>query len=149
MVYFIQAGEDGPIKIGFAKSVVGIKKRLAGFQTCHAQTLHLLGYVEGSRDEEAEYHALFASSRLRGEWFSPTPHLLQVASDRDWARAELDAFQCRKRLRDWGLVDYHGRLTQQGFEYVATLEYRIVLDGYELENAKDRAEQYVEAVESA
>ena len=67
-VYFIQAGEDGPIKIGFSKDV---ESRLTDLQVASPEELRLLRTIEGTKEDEAHVHYLFSSYRLRGEWFEP------------------------------------------------------------------------------
>ena len=75
-VYFIQAGDGGPVKIGIADDVAS---RLASLQTgCPAQ-LKILRLVRGDRPTEIEMHIRFARQRLRGEWFSFDPEMLSVA----------------------------------------------------------------------
>ena len=71
-VYFIQAGEGGPIKIGVAKDV---EKRLKGLQTASPKTLVLLASipVRGSIKAyamERDFHFRLSGYRIRGEWFS-------------------------------------------------------------------------------
>lgn len=72
-VYFIQAGEDGPIKIGRTNDVPG---RLAGLQVGNHVPLRLL--VATERAAESDLHALFEPYHIRGEWFSPCVELLDV-----------------------------------------------------------------------
>jgi hypothetical protein len=66
-VYFIRAGEDGPVKIGHARDP---RRRLAMLQTGNAAPLAIIRLVEGGREEEAAAHAQFAVARLSGEWFA-------------------------------------------------------------------------------
>lgn len=66
MVYFIQQGTDGPIKIGKADRPF---QRLVELQTAHADELRLLGVLRGGLDLEAELQARFADGHIRGEWF--------------------------------------------------------------------------------
>lgn len=73
-VYFIQAGEGGPIKIGTA---ISPEKRLKQHQTSSHDTLVLLGVRPGDCGLEAELHHRFCEHRLRGEWFAPHPAILQ------------------------------------------------------------------------
>lgn len=75
-VYFIQAMGGGPIKIGSAADVTG---RLQMLQTGSPVRLQVLAVIPGA-DECGEFalHAQFAESRLHGEWFQPTPELLDV-----------------------------------------------------------------------
>lgn len=71
-VYFIQAGEDGPIKIGVATEPF---KRLAELQTGNPARLRIVAIVEGDTGMERALHDRFAEHRLEGEWFKPT-HIL-------------------------------------------------------------------------
>lgn len=71
-VYFI-ADEDGYIKIGHARNVLS---RLASLQTASRQNLRLVATTSGSQADERALHARFASDRVRGEWFRPSPALL-------------------------------------------------------------------------
>lgn len=66
VVYFIQAGQHGPIKIGVASNV---RKRLAALQTGHHTSLRIIGTVPGDAALERELHQRFAAHRIRGEWF--------------------------------------------------------------------------------
>lgn len=72
-VYFAQRGADGPIKIGVSGSV---KTRVSALQTAVAEPVHLLASIVGDRHIEAALHERFRSSRLKGEWFSPSSELL-------------------------------------------------------------------------
>lgn len=65
-VYFIQAGDNGPVKIGRAKDPV---RRLAQIQTGSHDELHLRAIVPGASREERKMHHRFAEARIRGEWF--------------------------------------------------------------------------------
>ena len=76
MIYFIQAGKDGPIKIGYSHSDNGVKSRLSALQTSNHSNLFLLKITKGNLDYEKRLHLMFDDSRLRGEWFSPTVDLL-------------------------------------------------------------------------
>lgn len=75
-LYFIQAGEDGPIKIGITRNP---EVRLANLQVSHFETLHVRAICAGGSELETELHAHFASGRLRGEWFkADTPGLAEL-----------------------------------------------------------------------
>lgn len=89
-VYFVQRGEDGPIKIGRSRNVVS---RLSSLRGSCPDPLRLLGTLdEGSGVEESTIHARFDSARVRrrGEWFKPVPELLSFivayATNEDEAR---------------------------------------------------------------
>lgn len=70
MIYFIQAGKNGAIKIGYTES--DISGRVASLQTASPEELHLLGSMEGDIQKESELHEKFADNHIRGEWFKPT-----------------------------------------------------------------------------
>lgn len=73
-VYFVQCGEDGPIKIGTAKD---LRMRLSSLQIGCPYELRLLGAREGDMLTESELHRRFARYRIRGEWFEPSEGLLR------------------------------------------------------------------------
>ena len=72
-VYFIQAGDGGPIKIGRAVDVI---RRLHGLQAASWEELRLLSATGAVT--EREMHQRFASLRIRGEWFKPSVELLEL-----------------------------------------------------------------------
>lgn len=72
MIYFIQAGEDGPIKIGCSDH---LQSRMRNLQSYHYQELNLLGTMPGNVDTERKLHLRFAADRVRGEWFQPIPEI--------------------------------------------------------------------------
>lgn len=87
-VYFIQAGDGGPIKIGVARNV---RQRLRLLQVGNAHRLTLLGVHPGGVNQERRLHRLFGDARISGEWFEPTAELLEFVQThvvRDWWRAE-------------------------------------------------------------
>lgn len=77
-VYFIQAVNGGPIKIGIAYSP---EERLAQIQNMSPVQLRILGVRRGGAQHEAELHKLFAASRLHGEWFEPSAELTRFIAD--------------------------------------------------------------------
>lgn len=77
-VYFIRAGDDGPIKIGVGGDPV---TRMANLQIGHHEPLTLLATLAGDAETEAEVHEAFARHRLRGEWFEPAPALLAFIAE--------------------------------------------------------------------
>lgn len=110
-VYFIQVGEDGPVKIGRSYDV---QQRLAGLQVSHHLKLHLR--CEVSRDPgdlsdeqtEALFHRKFEQYRLRGEWFSfegtlkvflgnPAPYDGKAALEAEAARLAVAAREAKLR----------------------------------------------------
>ncbi len=73
LVYFVQVGASGPVKIGIARDPAA---RLANLQTAHHETLEMRAITVGGAEQEVAYHRLFAEHRLRGEWFNPHANIL-------------------------------------------------------------------------
>ena len=80
MIYFIQAGEYGPVKIGFTDC--GIKKRIDQMQSGNHRKLNIIGYMFGTVKKEKELHKKFDEYRLLGEWFFASPELLSFILQR-------------------------------------------------------------------
>lgn len=78
MVYFVQEGDDGPIKIGVANDPFA---RLRECQVGNPRELNLLGVYVGGYPEERMLHRRFAAGRIRGEWFRPDTPGLQAVID--------------------------------------------------------------------
>ena len=72
-IYFIQQGDDGPIKVGYSTNP---EKRLKTLSTASPHSLHLLKVVEGDETLEKRIHTRFAEIRLGGEWLQATQDLL-------------------------------------------------------------------------
>lgn len=85
-LYFIQAGENGPVKIGVAKDTA---ERLRTLQQGNVETLHLRAARYLPNLFERLLHERFAADRIRGEWFAPSLGVL--ATMEEYAReAALD-----------------------------------------------------------
>lgn len=67
VTYFLQAGDDGPIKVGRTQWAT-LHSRIATLQCGCPQHLHLRSLIIG--DWEAAWHAILGGRRLRGEWFA-------------------------------------------------------------------------------
>lgn len=74
MIYFIQSGRGGPVKIGSASNV---SKRLKEMQVGNPCPLRLLGVMDLNHSTESELHDMFKGIRVRGEWYWPTLGLLE------------------------------------------------------------------------
>ena len=74
-VYFIQGVSGGPIKIGTSEDPY---VRMASLQVACHEKLRLLATTAGGKQREAELHARFAATRVRGEWFGPSDELLAL-----------------------------------------------------------------------
>jgi len=74
MIYFIQEGTEGPIKIGYTSK--SVRTRMATLQTASAQKLRLLATAEGTQKDESMLHARFSACHIKGEWFKPSVDLM-------------------------------------------------------------------------
>ena len=76
-IYFIQIGNDGPIKIGRTRDV---GKRIRSLQTGHHRELKVVHVESPPKGEslraERQFHSTFKDLRIRGEWFRPGPAIL-------------------------------------------------------------------------
>lgn len=75
-VYFIQAGDGGPIKIG--STTKHPRDRLAQLQCGNAEILRVVKLTPGAA-WESFFHQEFAKYRVRGEWYSA--EILDLMSD--------------------------------------------------------------------
>lgn len=75
--YFVRRGNDGPIKIGRAKSIA---KRVSQLLVSSPDPLVLLAVVP-QEDAESIMHDRFATDRLRGEWFAASNALLAFIAE--------------------------------------------------------------------
>lgn len=115
-VYFIQAENGGPIKIGYSTDP---EARVRALQPGHPERLVLRRSFPGGSLEEAALHRIFARYRLQGEWFSPVPLLAGLADAKaeDSERAEQEAWTAVERLRrhekPWTLYEERARQAVQ------------------------------------
>lgn len=75
-VYFMQAENGGPIKIGRAKDP---ERRLRGMQVGSPVRLVLRRKIWTHPSTETWLHHRFASDRLHGEWYRPTETIATIA----------------------------------------------------------------------
>jgi len=78
MIYFIQQGLNGPIKIGTTGDV---SMRLKNLQCANPCSLRLVGVVDGEVGEEEAIHARFKHRRIRGEWFKGSADLCKYIDE--------------------------------------------------------------------
>lgn len=74
MIYFIQQGNEGAIKIGTASDPT---ERLKELQTASPLGLLLLTSIPGDSEYEKKLHKKFEAYRTNGEWFHPAAELLE------------------------------------------------------------------------
>lgn len=94
MIYAIQAGLTGPVKIG--QTTGPVWRRLKTLQTANAEKLHGLAAWRALPGEEAFLHLAFDRYRLHGEWFRPEPDLLSLVT---WEGGEFCDWE--KLPADW------------------------------------------------
>jgi len=71
MIYVIQAGKNGPVKIGQTSGE--IKDRISQLQTGCPYELKLVWlFPKGTIEAEAQAHKDLEAERIRGEWFKPS-----------------------------------------------------------------------------
>jgi len=73
-IYFIEAGEGGPIKIGFSQNPWA---RLNDLQGASPQKYKIVATIKGTMRQESEWHNQFKSSCIDREWFTRTPELIK------------------------------------------------------------------------
>ena len=120
MIYFIQSGSDGPIKIGTSDDPLA---RIAQLQGANPRRLRFIGCGLGWPESEAGLLRQFAHLRTAGgaEWFEPAPELLECIADitrrdlpndlkRAWdenpevaLEAMLEYWTYQEKLDDWWL----------------------------------------------
>ncbi len=66
-VYFIQAGEDGPVKVGYTNGSVAT--RLSALQIGSHSDLRLLAVLRETQSYERYLHGIHRGQHIRGEWF--------------------------------------------------------------------------------
>jgi hypothetical protein len=75
IVYFIQVGLSGPIKIGWSK--LSVERRIKELQGANPDVLRCIGSINNSdQSKERELHELFHSLHILREWFRPGSELL-------------------------------------------------------------------------
>lgn len=79
IVYFVQMGKDGPVKIGYTDRP--LSQRLAGLQSANPYELWVIGWCRAPRSFEKALHERFARFRIRGEWFEPHAEILDLADE--------------------------------------------------------------------
>lgn len=81
IVYFLQAGDDGPIKIGYCARSDNFRMRIMSLQTGCPWPLTIRRIMEAKdrRITETELHERFSQFRLTGEWFAPCAELIELS----------------------------------------------------------------------
>lgn len=79
MIYFIQSGNNGPIKIGHTTK--NVEQRVRSLQTASPYPLKIIGLIEGDVTLEQIIHKKLSKFRLRGEWFKCKPEVLKLIEE--------------------------------------------------------------------
>lgn len=95
-IYFIQAGDAGPIKIGFTSGCP--LDRMANLQTGSPDELRLVAHARGTQEDERELHKRFAHLRMRGEWFQPKSELVEFIRGIQFAQRDEPPLQQAPQL---------------------------------------------------
>jgi hypothetical protein len=107
VVYFIQAGAGGCIKIGIASN---LQSRISCLQIGCPDMLVLLASVPGGAKEESFLHEHLRRHRVRGEWFKPAPEVLDAVESakqgrfpepRSYAPSPLGEFSHLRNIVGW------------------------------------------------
>lgn len=78
-IYFIQAQDAGPIKVGVTAD--DPRKRMVKIQSDCPWPVTLLGTIKGSVAQEKQIHLVLARWRTQGEWFEPHPIVLAAVAE--------------------------------------------------------------------
>lgn len=71
VVYFLQAGNDGPVKIG-RTTIESLQRRISTMQCGNPEPLLLRAlYHFSDEGSERRVHSIFRGFRFTGEWFTP------------------------------------------------------------------------------
>jgi DNA repair exonuclease SbcCD ATPase subunit len=82
LIYFIQQGLRGPIKIGLT-SDISLHKRLGDLSTGNPYCLRKVGSMKGGMGEEKKLHRKFGMDRMQGEWFKASVALCNFANSQN------------------------------------------------------------------
>jgi hypothetical protein len=74
-IYFIQAINGGPVKIGFS---ICPEKRMSELQTANPYKLDLIGSIKGNVFAEKKLHRHLIHARTFGEWFEPDEVVIET-----------------------------------------------------------------------
>lgn len=96
-VYFVQPVNGGPVKIGCSKMP---RARLSSLMAWSPFKLRLLATAPGDYVSEGQLHRRFEADRLHGEWFRPSPDLMELI-DRVAATGRVDGLLMNEGSAEW------------------------------------------------
>jgi hypothetical protein len=126
VIYAVQCGASGPIKIGKAKDPQG---RLGELQVGNWEKLNLLAYQTCSEDNwlERQLHSKYAQYKVRGEWFMPSEQILQLVERIKAGKAETDITQAQAKAI---VADYNAHMEKYNLlRLLALLKRWVALSG--------------------
>ena len=107
IVYFMTCdAPDYPIKIGFSMDP---KVRIQSMRTSSPYRFIVLATIEGTRRTERRMLQAFKAQRLRGEWFSRSPALMEAIERAKAGKYPLDVVE--------PIEDDHGQIRREFDEY--------------------------------
>lgn len=93
MIYFVQAGDSGHIKIGYTNDIA---RRVSALQTGCPVALRVIGVIDpGDPLLELDLHKRFDAFRTLNEWFSPDELLLSYIRENAAPHVNRDAKEAR------------------------------------------------------
>lgn len=120
MIYFLQCGEDGPIKIGCTEG--SIVTRLRQLQGTSPHILIVRGVHNGDRQVEKDLHDRFRASWVRAEWFHPSEDLMEYI--RNIEGGALAIYHAAERF---DIRDQVSRVAQRKWTVESRMGYRAVV----------------------
>lgn len=81
LLYFVQTGESGPIKIGIS-TLANMKSRVTSLQTSNAEKINVLAVLIVANPQylEENLHNHLSEHRMNGEWFRPDDRILSFVA---------------------------------------------------------------------
>lgn len=83
-VYFVECNEF--VKIGYTTRV---RMRFYDLVTWSPYTMRILLVIEGTREDERNYHLKFGKYFHKGEWFKKSPELMAFIEEKQNKKAQL------------------------------------------------------------
>jgi len=114
ILYVVQRGDDGPIKVGISRR---LKNRVSQLQNGSAEKLRVLRVYKMADVERAVHGELERRARLEGEWF---PADLLLAVDR-FFNVDFDTTRKRARIKRDEITAKAEYLMSAGFCSVDTI----------------------------
>lgn len=100
MIYFIQEGTQGPIKIGYTSRCP--VKRMSYIQSSNPRKLRLVGVINNATEvTEKSLHDMFENENIRGEWFHASTVLIDYINKNSSQHIPYKPKRREGELREW------------------------------------------------